>query len=287
MRSLVRLTALAVVLVLAPAAVAHVGKPGVFKQQTASAAGRSATLSWNEQKDQYGLITAADVMISISRAGTVVLSAAVPEQGHANGSNQPFTYPTGKALGFHRLDLSSDPELLVNLYTGGAHCCEWTLVYRYDTAANTYVSKEIDWGNPGYRLVTLAARELFQTGDDSFSYRFTDYADSVDPARLIAYTAGKFTDVTPRYPAFIAKDAKRNWSGFQAAHSRGTEVRGLVAAWMADEFLLGHRSQAIAQLNQLAAAGELNPSPGTSQPATSAAQFVSSLLAFLRKDGYG
>ena len=160
-------------------------------------------------------------------------------------------------------------------------------MYRYDAAANTYVSKEIDWGNPGYRLVTLAGRQLFQTGDDSFSYRFTDYADSVDPARLIAYTAGKFTDVTPRYPAFIAKDAKRNWSGFQAAHSRGTEVRGLVAAWAADEFLLGHRSQAIAQLNQLAAGGELDPSAGTSQPATSATQFVAALLAFLRKGGYG
>jgi hypothetical protein len=48
-----------------------------------------------------------------------------------------------------------EPEVLLDMYSGGAHCCSVLLVLRYDAAVRTYRSKLLSFGNYGYRLVDL------------------------------------------------------------------------------------------------------------------------------------
>lgn len=66
-------------------------------------------------------------------------------------------------------------------YWGGAHCCEWTRVYRYDPASNSYTVSQHLWGDPGYKLEQIGKQLLFVSADDRFAYAFTDFADSVMP----------------------------------------------------------------------------------------------------------
>ena len=51
------------------------------------------------------------------------------------------------------------------------------------------------------------------------------------------------TDVTPLFPGQVALDAQRLWSTY-LEHRRKDDVRGVLAAWLADEYLLAGRTRA-------------------------------------------
>src|SRR5947199_155313 len=78
---------------------------------------------------------------------------------------------------------------------------------------------------------------------DRFAYEFTAYAFSVLPVRVWHYSAGTLTDVTRSFPRLAAADAKRNLRGYrQERRDPEGDVRGALAAYVADEYLLGHRA---------------------------------------------
>ena len=62
-------------------------------------------------------------------------------------------------------------------------------------------------------------------------------------------------------------------------------MRGILAAWAADEFSLRHDKEATAQLDGLANSGALNAVSSADTPADPHA-YVVALLNFLRKRGY-
>jgi len=55
------------------------------------------------------------------------------------------------------IDIEHDgsPDVILNLYSGGAHCCYVTQIYRYDPGTQTYAIVQHDFGDPGARLETL------------------------------------------------------------------------------------------------------------------------------------
>ena len=59
----------------------------------------------------------------------------------------------GQPLRIIDLDGDGEPEVLVDLYTGGAHCCWATLFLRWD--GHTYRSMQHLWGDPSYDLSDL------------------------------------------------------------------------------------------------------------------------------------
>jgi hypothetical protein len=179
-------------------------------------------------------------------------------------------------------DLTGDgiPEVLLSLYTGGAHCCFLQQVY--DVSGAPARKTEIDFADAGSRLEILGGRPVFRSADESFAYVFTDFADSGAPVELWRYQAHRFVDVTREYPATIAKDAASWCSAYRTANRRKGDVRGLLAAWAADEALL-HRAAAAKQtLLQLAANGTLDR--GLEPP--KGLTYVRSLWRLLAHDGY-
>ena len=270
-RAFVILTVAAVCLFAAPAALA--------KTQTASSGSVSATFSFQGKVPNFH-----GLHMTISRGGTVLYSQPVVSKFCGK-----LCWP-GPAVGRHSsvqvVDLEHDgePDVVLDLYSGGAHCCTVVEVFSFDAAAATYVETERTFGDPDARVVDLAHNGQFEflTADDSFAYRFTDFAASGLPIAILTFAGGRFTDVTRSYPKLIAKDAAFWLRAFKRmAGDHYSDSVGVIAAWAADQYLLGHVKLANRYLHQQAVAGHLNaPFAG------GGTRFVVKLEKFLRRRGY-
>ena len=273
---------LAVVLAtLALAAPAHARVPAGSRSVSAGAV--TATLSWSA-----GDFFAGRPALRIVRAGVVAFDAPLASACRACTSlADPET-----ALSVTDLDGDGEPEILVDTYTGGAHCCTVTPIFRWTGAG--YRRLTASFGNVGYSLEDLDhdGRPEFVTADDSFAYAFTAFAFSAFPLRILDYGTDRggrtalLRDVTSSYPALVAKEA----AGLRhdvARRGRGDDARGLIAAYVADLYRLGRRAQAAAYLDSALRRGLLDsPDPGFDiWPAR--ARYVRTLRRFLRSHGYG
>jgi hypothetical protein len=268
----VRSTLFAVVVALAavaPAAGANT--------ETATSGAITATLSYDHTEDAPEW---NNLQLTITRDGAQAL-AADPRFGDCEG---PYCAPGGfgsrASVLADDLDGDGEPEVVVDLFTGGAHCCFVSRFYRWDGAR--YVSTDRNFGDPGYRIADLngdGVKELIGA-DYRFGYAFTAFAFSLMPVRIYDLRAGSWQLVTKRFPDRIRKDAKANWRQYRKAGKQG-EPRGAIAAWAADEFMLGHRKSARRTLRRLARQGHLHGEFPKSQR-----KFVHNLLVFLGKRGY-
>jgi hypothetical protein len=149
---------------------------------------------------------------------------------------------TDRSIAVRDLDGDGELEVLLDLYSGGAYCCTWTRVYRYNPATRHYPVGMHFGGDPAHRLEDLNhdGKPELVTADDRFAYWFTAYAFSGMPIQIWSYARGAFTNVTDRFRAQIAADAARQWRAYRSAGRRYGEYRGFFAAWAADEYRLGH-----------------------------------------------
>lgn len=183
-----------------------------------------------------------------------------------------------KSLEVLDLDHSGEPEVLLNLYSGGAHCCFSTRIYSFVSAPPHYASFFHEWGNAGYRLEDLDSdgRLELVTGDDRFDTAFTSHAASRRPPQVWRFTAGRLENLTRAYPALLEKDAAECWKAFEELSPKdptGDQVRGVLAAYLADEYLLGRGSEGWRRLIE-----------GYRKPDRK--KFFAQLTALLQKSGY-
>ena len=149
--------------------------------ETASAGGVAATLSY----DKTGDFKFKDLRLKIVRQGATLFDDRITDPGTT--LVQPAGAGEGGALKVRDLDADGEPEVVVDLFTGGAHCCLDSLVYRFRAANGTYASLEHNWGNPGYRLVDLGRDGVpeFDSADDRFTDQFGPFAASWPPERIL------------------------------------------------------------------------------------------------------
>jgi hypothetical protein len=184
------------------------------------------------------------------------------------------------------VDLEGDgePEVLVDVYTGGAHCCALTEILRFN--GTTYAPAETSWGNIGYELKDLDGdgRPELVTLDDAFSYAFTSYAASFHPPLVLDYDAtakGSFVDVTRRFPALVRKNAKETLHALARFRRQRFETLGAVSAYVADLYLLGRGREVRPYLARARKRGDLRTVSGRAPRS-----FAAKLLGFLHKQGY-
>src|SRR5665213_3232017 len=109
------------------------------------------------------------VHLSIRRSGKLLFDAPV------NGllcrtQCWPQLIPGNPALRVLDIERDGVPDVILNLYSGGAHCCSITQIYRYDVATRSFRVVQHDFGDPGCRLETLAGAPVFLSADDRFAY---------------------------------------------------------------------------------------------------------------------
>ena len=185
------------------------------------------------------------------------------------------------------LDHTGQPNVVLDLFTGGAHCCSVEQVFTFDPGTMTYAETERNFGDPGAQIEDLGHDGHFEfvTADDAFAYAFTDFAASGLPLQILTFSGSRFQDVTNSYPALIRRDAATWLKAFHhMARQHYADSVGVIAAWAADEYRLGKSATANRFLHQQAKAGHLNSAlaPNESQ----GQRFVAALQKFLRRHGY-
>jgi hypothetical protein len=225
-----------------------------------------------------------DLRLVVRHHGSLVLDAPV-ESSSGGTSLRPGGLGRRSSIAFDRLN-GADPEAVLTLYTGGAHCCFVDQVYDFDFA--TPRKTEIDLSDFGATLRTIDGRTVFVSGNDRFAYVFTAFAYSGVPIQLWQYRPGHFVDVTGRYPALVASDAASWWTEYEQEKRptgpAGGDVRGVLAAWAADEAMLGHAARARRTLLDIASTGVLSQGSNAGWPTGLA--YVRALWRFLAKNGY-
>ncbi|MGZ4167209.1 MAG: hypothetical protein ACXVFO_11235 [Solirubrobacteraceae bacterium] len=273
-RILITAVVLAASALAAPAALATT--------QTASGGAVTATFTFSGQFPNY-----SGLHLTIARSGSVLYDQPV-------GSKTCGSYcapgATGaKASSVHIIDLdhTGEPNVVLDIYSGGAHCCSIEQVFMFDPTTNTYAKTERNFGDPGARIEDLGHDGHFEfvTADDAFAYAFTDFAASGLPLQILTFSGSRFHDVTGSYPALIRKDAAAWLKAFKGmARQHYEDSVGVIAAWAADEYRLGKRATANRYLSQQAKAGHLKSALGRSVP--QGQRFVAALQKFLRRHGY-
>ncbi|HET6508536.1 MAG TPA: hypothetical protein VFG42_17220 [Baekduia sp.] len=259
---------------LAVVAALVLAAPAAAETQTASLGAVSATFSYTKVDDfQY-----SGMDVQITRAGAVAYTGVASGPGCAPPYCAPGGAVGGSALRVADLDGDGEPEVLVDLYTGGAHCCTIAEIFRW--TGSTYATTTRDFADFGYTL----NGGTFVTGDVRFAYSFASFADSAMPVRLLAFKAGTFSDVTRAHPATLRADAAR-WLKEYKKRRGGTRALGLLAAWVADEYRLGASGHAAADrfLTAELRAGRLRADQGWPHGKA----YISALKRRLRAWGYG
>jgi hypothetical protein len=226
------------------------------------------------------------VRVVVVRDGKRVLDEVVPSYSAEFDGTSPVTVDADKPIAVSDLDGDGEPEILLDFYWGGVHCCWWSRIYRWDKAERMYRTFAHLWGNFTYRLADLDedGQAEFVSADNRFAYEFTSFAESSFPLRIWMYRRGELVDTTRAYPDLVAEDAEKQWRSFREALAERREapdVRGVLAAWAADECLLDRCEAALATLRGLTARYADEGLHWGSVP-----EYLEHLRAFLRQTGY-
>jgi len=274
-----RIAVLAAAAALACGGLASAAAPApVPRSAVGEAEGVRATLSWSETAAARAFGDRG-ITLTIQRQGTSSTAPVTSSECSPCAVETPFR---GSPVTVADLEGTGSPVIVVDLTTGGAHCCsvvQFTMLHE-----GSFVTHEHNFGDPGVELgpkLPDGRLELI-SADDRFAYLYAPYAYSGLPLQVFELREGVLADVTRTLPKALAADAARQWKGFRATRREGLG-NGLIAAWAADETLLGHRALVTATLAREARDGHLR-SRGHYGPSGTA--FVRALLRFLARSGY-
>jgi hypothetical protein len=138
-----------------------------------------------------------------------------------------------------------------------------------------------DVGNAAASLTPDGDYAQIVTADNSFAYTFASYASSGLPVEVLQFSPGGFAVVTKQRLDLVTADASKWWSVFTTDTGTGNGL-GVLAAWVADECVLGQGTSAWTTVGQLQVQGKLSGPAGW----PTGAAYVQALKSFLAQHGY-
>src|SRR4051812_15953560 len=279
------LTVVLLAIVAAPASAATRTEPG-------SAGHATATFTYDYKKTSFGSYDFSKLHLTIDRSGARLLDADVGQE-QCTGC---FAWPASQAtkglssVTVRDLDADGEPEVLLDLYSGGANCCWYSDSWRFDNGQNRYVQKLL---RPGlsfpYTLKDLDKNGIpeFRSVDYRFAYKYGSNVDTPRPLRIFDWgPGGKLIDVTAAFPQLAAQDAADMYKGYLKFRKvKDVNVRGLLAAYLADSYRAGNGRVAWRRVVAAYRRGDVDARfKGDDGP--HGRQFLISLRRFLTKLGY-
>jgi hypothetical protein len=195
---------------------------------------------------------------------------------------------TGRHIGFRDLDGNGEPEVIVDVHSGGTSCCVLVFAFAYDAAANTYRRERLETG-AGFVVRDYDRDGVLELVGDDFRFRglFTCGACGARPIRIWSYAAGEFGTVTTSFPGRIRAHARRMRRLYaRARRSRDAAfVKGALTPYVADLCLLDRCGEGFRLVRAALRRGELvRRSPFDVSPL--GREYVRALKRYLRRTGY-
>lgn len=237
----------------------------------------TATLSWTG-----GEHAVEEARLRIDRAGVTEFGQGIPDVCD-------LCVLDPGALQVVDLDGDAEPEVLVEASTGGAHCCSVLGIYDRRPATTGYGHVVQGFGNVGFTLEDLDGDGTpeVRSADDRFAYAFAAYAFSGFPLQVWDYRRSPrvgLVDVTRRFPALLRSDAARHREVLRRAGRAGGDLRSVLAAYVADQYLLGRGKVGRAEIARQRRRSRLGTKKDTVWPGGS--RYEPALLQALKGWGY-
>jgi hypothetical protein len=224
------------VLCVAPAAQAK------SNTETAQSAQTSATLSYDYKESRLGASDFQNLKVTIDRSGMRLVDEPI-------GENCAQCWPAGGAskdapsIKVRDVDADGEPEVIYDLYTGGANCCYTSIIWRYVEESNGFLMTVLNPGGSfGYTLRDLnkdGAPE-FVSQDFRFAYKYGANIETPRPLRIYNWDKGRLVNATLAYPQRAAREAASLYKVYlKIRKQKETNVRGILAAYLADEYSAG------------------------------------------------
>jgi hypothetical protein len=227
---------------------------------THSAGAVSATVAWDASDDDGASLAITNPRLWVIRSGTRYdLSIADICDIRCELSEDRRDFPS--ILKVADLDRDGEPEVLVDTYSGGAHCCLTARVLTWDGSG--YEAHDVQWGDVTYTLKDAdgdGTQELVGS-DTRFAYAFTAYAASGFPVLVYNLVGGRPVDTTSKYPKLLAHDAA-HWLHAMRALGRHADTRGPLSAYVADEYRLGRGATATREIARQRRLGHISKAFG-------------------------
>jgi hypothetical protein len=216
------------VLLLAAAALLFAAAPAAAKTEVATSGAIRAELSYTPQPDG----PPKDIVLRVFDGDEQIVQKRIADSRY-------LTPVLRDAVRARDLDGDGTAEAIFDLFTGGAHCCALTYLYRGTTEI------ERNWGNVGYRLRDVdddGVTELV-SADDRFNYRYASYAGSLAPLQVLRLGEDELVDATrdPVVTPLLRREARRFRRIYRNVAVRARRDRGLrelvrssLAAYTAD-----------------------------------------------------
>jgi hypothetical protein len=220
-----------------------------------------AQLSYQKQNFAY-----QDLRLTVVRGGVPVVEETLPIQAESRN------------LGFQLKDLDGDgdPELTLDFFVNPPRCCSYSLIYRYAALQNRYVPLQYSWDYKPPLVKDLDRDGIpeFDGFNSSFPFDFvSSYDDAAFPKQVLQYRQGEMFDVTRQYPEAVRENANRLWQDYLRRQAQNLEVKGVLAAYLADKYALGEGDEGWQQVRQ-------------SYTGSDREQFLTRLRGALRRLGY-
>ena len=167
------------------------------------------------------------------------------------------------------------PVALLGVTSAFNQCCFLLDTYAPGVAARSSLQD----GLVGPRVRVSNGEASIVTADGGFLARFTDYADSAAPLRILTVRTGRQRDVTDDFRSRLTRESARWWSSYGDNPAHGL---GYLAAWAADQDRLGNDAAVWPKLQELDDAGKLDGMAGWPRNLA----FVKALKSFLTNRGY-
>jgi hypothetical protein len=294
MRTITAICAAVACLIAAPSALAATTGPHT---ETETAGPVTATLTYT-MKSEY---EASDLRLAITRNGVPATLEGGTNPNAGCGEGCEVAIPIGAlsspgnklhSITLTDLDGNGETEVIVDTYTGGAHCCSISAIYGWDPATNQYRHLVQFWGDPGYRLEDLggAPGQELVSADPRFAYTFCAYVCSAMPVLVYRYQDFQLVDVTKQFPLQMRQQNRElrriiSRNGRKAADR--FVVRGMLPALCANLYRLGEGASCRAQLQTALKRGWLAQEPGDKAAHWAGGkQYIARVERTLAKYGY-
>ena len=239
-----------------------------------------ATFSYSCGSDR---LDCSGLRLRIFRGGVTALDQPVTVR---NEDRLSPGRPGERSVELRQLDPDSEPEVLLDLFTGGANCC--LISYIYDFRNGGYARVGRRWGRAGYVLRNLdhRGRIEFDSADPRFDSLYTSTAESRLPIQIFRFEGGRLRAVTRTFKNAVRRDRDEQLRIYRRIRRGGGDVRGALAAYQADNYLLSRRTAARGWrlLRRLADQGKIRRPAGADGPSGRA--YLRSLQRKLRRFGY-